>query len=194
VDAIKKRPLFVLRWLPMDPTRKTAKLASARSRRDRFAARVSELLAKSKGTKSQVKKVDIEVPASPDAPTPVAVKIKFRQRRCGNCNVLYQPVRKNQKFCTKNKGQCRKEFHRYGSSYGPLKTGLEKTIDKKCAGLRAQVAEQLRIAADVITKLEARISRIEQLCEGVQKQEAYQREFSPANVERSERRAKQNAR
>jgi hypothetical protein len=121
---------------------------------------------------------------------------KFRRRRCQNCHNLYQPTREDQKFCRDNSDpdKCRKEFYRYGSSYGPLKTGLEKAIDKKCAGLRAQVADQLRIAADVIAKLEARIARIEQLCEGIQRQEAYEREFSPANVERSERRAKQNAR
>jgi hypothetical protein len=173
---------------------KTGKSSTARSRRDRFAARVSELLAKSKVTKFQAKKVDVEVPASPDAPVPVAVKIKFRQRRCGNCNILYQPVRNNQKFCTKNKGQCRKEFHRYGSSYGPLKTGLEKTIDKKYAALRSEILDWRVTVAGCLARLEVRIARIEQVCEGVQKQEAYEREFNLSNVERSERRAKENAR
>jgi len=129
----------------------------------------------------------------PKPPAAPVAKKKWPKRRCDNCGDWFDKKRKTQKFCPKNNGACRKEFFRYGAAFGPLKLGLEKTIEKKCAGLRAQVAEQLRIAADVIAKLETRIARIEQLCEGVQKQEAYEREFSLANVERSERRAKQNA-
>lgn len=59
-------------------------------------------------------------------------KKQFKRRRCENCNVLYMPVREDQRF---DKDSCRKEFHRYGSSYGPLKTGLRKAIEEKYAEL-----------------------------------------------------------
>src|SRR5271168_4226452 len=64
----------------------------------------------------------------------------FKRRRCQNCNVLYTPTRDDQKFCRTlpDRDKCRKEFYRYGSSYGPLKTGLHKAIDKKYSVLRRE--------------------------------------------------------
>ena len=65
----------------------------------------------------------------------------FKHRRCQNCNKLYLPTREDQKFCRTlpDRDKCRKEFYRYGSSYGPLKTGLHKAIDKKCAEMQREV-------------------------------------------------------
>jgi len=67
-------------------------------------------------------------------PTPISQSKPTKRARCENCHALYHPNprRPKQKFCSEN---CRKEFHRYGSSYGPLKTGLHKAIDKKYAEL-----------------------------------------------------------
>jgi len=64
--------------------------------------------------------------------------VTFKRRRCENCNKLYLPSRIDQRFCRElpDKDKCRKEFFRYGSSYGPLKTGLHKAIDKKYDELR----------------------------------------------------------
>ncbi len=72
----------------------------------------------------------------------------FKRRRCQNCNRLYLPSRDDQKFCRElpDKDKCRKEFYRYGSSYGPLRTGLHKAIDKKYAELEASVKFRFREA------------------------------------------------
>lgn len=91
----------------------------------------------------------------------ITKKPPFKRRRCQNCNKLYLPSREDQKFCRDlpDKDKCRKEFYRYGSSYGPLKTGLHKAIDKKYAELRkgwiAEIKDQSR-----------RIDRLEAIIEG----------------------------
>jgi hypothetical protein len=41
-------------------------------------------------------------------------------------------------FCS---GQCRKQFHRYGNAYGPLKDHLEKLVEKR-------IREQVRVIID----------------------------------------------
>jgi len=73
------------------------------------------------------------------AQEPRAPKKTFKRRRCENCNRLYAPIREDQRFCQHDGDNCRKEFHRYGSSYGPLKTGLHKAIDKKYDALEASI-------------------------------------------------------
>ena len=68
------------------------------------------------------------VPTSPQqskAPTARRGRLNLEPRRCLNDHQPFQPKIRKQKFCS---DACRKEFHRYGSSYGPLKTGLEKVI------------------------------------------------------------------
>lgn len=82
-----------------------------------------------------------------------AEKKVFKRRRCQNCNKLYLPTREDQKFCRTlpDRDKCRKEFYRYGSSYGPLKTGLHKAIDNKCAELRAEFRTLKRVV-DALTK------------------------------------------
>lgn len=73
--------------------------------------------------------------------TPHSAKQPSKRRRCDNCNTLFRPGRIWAKFCSE---KCRKEFHRYGSSYGPLKTGLHKAIDKKYAELRRDTTTALQ--------------------------------------------------
>lgn len=80
----------------------------------------------------------------------------FKRRRCQNCNKLFQPIRADQKF---DSASCRKEFHRYGSSYGPLKTGLHSAIDKKYAALEKAFKQQLK---DANLELGLRLVRLEQ--------------------------------
>ena len=70
-------------------------------------------------------------------------KQKLPPRRCLNDNRPFQPKLTIQKFCT---DACRKQFHRYGSSYGPLKTGLEKAIDQRCEGIAQNVEFQIKAA------------------------------------------------
>jgi hypothetical protein len=49
------------------------------------------------------------------------------RRRCDNCGKLFPRTRTDKKFCDDN---CRKEFHRHGAAYGPIKQALEKLIEK----------------------------------------------------------------
>lgn len=94
-------------------------------------------------------------PLNPNQPQESPSKVKtFKRRRCENCNALYQPTREDQRFCRKDGDNCRKEFHRYGSSYGPLKTGLHKAIDKKYAELEKAVGNKVRgLVADIVQKV-----------------------------------------
>jgi hypothetical protein len=84
-------------------------------------------------------------PAIPPQQAP-AEKKTFKRRRCENCNKLYMPSRADQKFCRNlpDPDKCRKEFYRYGSSYGPLKTGLHKAIDKKYRELERETNATIR--------------------------------------------------
>ena len=77
------------------------------------------------------------------------------------------PTREDQKFCRSlpDRDKCRKEFYRYGSSYGPLKTGLERAIEKKYAALFREMTarfidERKRIGLG-FAELERRILTVE---------------------------------
>jgi len=52
---------------------------------------------------------------------------KLPRRRCLNCNGWFEKTRKNKKFCRK---ECKDEYNRYGSAFGPLKEWLAKYIEK----------------------------------------------------------------
>lgn len=83
---------------------------------------------------------------------------KRKRRRCENCNRLYQPIRDDQRFCRdrdpEDPNVCRKEFWRYGSSYGPLKAGLEKAITKKVADFEASTMAQIRLVKAALSLLD----------------------------------------
>jgi len=75
---------------------------------------------------------------------PPVIKV-FKRRRCRNCNALFMPAREDQVFCKETKEKhCRKDFHRYGASYGPLRSGLHRAIDKKYAELRTEMLARNR--------------------------------------------------
>ena len=82
-----------------------------------------------------------------------------KRARCENCHALYRrnPQRPKQKFCCET---CRKEFHRYGSSYGPLKTGLHKAIDKKYAALRKELIGEMSLIRLRDTHRESELKRL----------------------------------
>jgi len=94
---------------------------------------------------------------------PVNPPKPFKRRRCQNCNRLYLPSREDQKFCRElpDKDKCRKEFYRYGSSYGPLKTGLHKAIDKKYAELAKSLTFRMVPVVEALARLEVRIVKLE---------------------------------
>jgi hypothetical protein len=89
-------------------------------------------------------------------------KKTFKRRRCQNCNALYMPTREDQKFCRTlpDPDKCRKEFYRYGSSYGPLKTGLHKAIDKKCGELREEFRRLKRIVDELAEEYASHTHRV----------------------------------
>jgi len=93
-------------------------------------------------------------------PTPISQNKPTKRARCENCHALYRPNprRPKQKFCSDN---CRKEFHRYGSSYGPLKTGLHKAIDKKYADLAKDSERRYKAFMSEISDQSRRIDRVE---------------------------------
>jgi hypothetical protein len=82
---------------------------------------------------------------------PTTDSAKLRRKRCLNCNKLFVPARNvpNQKF---DKDHCRKEFHRHGSAFGPMKLGLHKAIEKKYAELEVSIKLRFREAH---TRMEA---------------------------------------
>jgi archaellum component FlaC len=72
------------------------------------------------------------------------------------------PTREDQRFCRDrdpaNASLCRQEWNRYGSSYGPLKDGLHKAIEKKYAELRADTKLAVRQLASQIDVLSSDIN------------------------------------
>lgn len=91
-------------------------------------------------------------PKQPHRARPVK-KSKMKRRRCLNDHKLFQPKLRNQKFCC---DPCRKEFHRYGSSYGPLRTGLHRAIDQKYSSLKKDLL-------DCLARLETRLLLVERV-------------------------------
>ena len=96
-----------------------------------------------------------------EAQEPRAPKKTFKRRRCENCNRLYTPIREDQRFCQHDGDNCRKEFHRYGSSYGPLKTGLHKAIEKKYADLAKDSERRYKAFMSDMSDQSRRIDRVE---------------------------------
>ena len=83
---------------------------------------------------------------------------KPRRRRCKNCGELFPKTRHNREFCS---DACRKEHHRHGGAFVPLKDACEKFINIRLAGVATELqlsrekAEQLRETAErLITGLQ----------------------------------------
>ena len=70
---------------------------------------------------------------------------KKRRKRCDNCGGFFYRNRKNQRFCKK---QCKDEFHRCGSAFGPLKDWLLKQV-------REMAFDHFRLLEERIRKLES---------------------------------------
>ena len=54
------------------------------------------------------------------------------KRKCDNCGSTYQPkqpIREGERgFCKPN---CRKEYHKHGGAFGPLRRALDKELRKR---------------------------------------------------------------
>lgn len=76
---------------------------------------------------------------------------KLRRRRCRNCDVLFQPSQETHWFHT---DQCRYEFHKHGSAFGPLKIKLEKLVVKMMRAEMQSFNETVKLLDRRITELE----------------------------------------
>jgi hypothetical protein len=70
------------------------------------------------------------------------------RRPCKNCDKKFNKIRPNHIFCS---AECKDEYRRYGSAFGPLKQFLIKLIEKS-AGERAAAATAEQFAAYVTGK------------------------------------------
>lgn len=59
----------------------------------------------------------------------------FPKKHCANCPKFFLQTKPTKRFCSDD---CRKEFNRYGSSFGKLKDKLEKMIGKEAAAIVAR--------------------------------------------------------
>lgn len=93
-----------------------------------------------------------------DGSVPTAKSAKLRRKRCLNDNKLFTPKPNvpDQKFCC---DPCRKEFHRHGSAFGPMKAGLYKAIDKKVAGIERDMRRELRLTNVALSLLNGAFKR-----------------------------------
>jgi hypothetical protein len=73
---------------------------------------------------------------------PAPEKPKFRRVRCPNCDKKFEKTKPNRKFCST---QCKNEYARHGSAFGPLKTRITTMIDRRVKELTdKKFAELLR--------------------------------------------------
>ena len=76
-------------------------------------------------------------------------KKKHPRRRCKNCEGWFDKTRKNKVYC---KPQCKTEFNRYGSAFGPLKSFLLKKIEEMSR--EHQAANVKRLIPEIIAAVE----------------------------------------
>lgn len=56
----------------------------------------------------------------------------FPRRRCHNCGKLYPLTKPNRRFCSDTgPGNCKAEYNRYGSAFGPIRDYLEKEVQRR---------------------------------------------------------------
>lgn len=71
------------------------------------------------------------------APTDPGELAKLPKKRCKNCPKFFPVTRANREFCSV---ECKDEFHRHGSAFGPLKERLTRLIETNA---RQQAGQQL---------------------------------------------------
>jgi hypothetical protein len=61
-------------------------------------------------------------------PTEPAALAKFPKSRCKNCPKFFPKTRPNREFCSED---CKNEYNRNGSAFGPLRERLTKLIERR---------------------------------------------------------------
>lgn len=83
------------------------------------------------------------------------------KRKCDNCGTLYKPKRPlwqgERGFCKDN---CRKEYHKHGGAFGPLKRALDKEIKKRIKELSPADGPR-------IDRIERRLDKLEEMLSNV---------------------------
>lgn len=67
---------------------------------------------------------------SPQAAVATPEPIRYKRKRCRNCDKKFPLTKPNRQFCTT---ACKNEYGRHGSAFGPLKIKLEKLVRKLVA-------------------------------------------------------------
>src|SRR5271154_2023750 len=97
-------------------------------------------------------------PQESPAPTP---KKKFPKKRCLNCDKKFEKTKPNRKFC---KQDCKDEYNRHGSAFGPLKTRLERIVKLEVAKrLEAAIFDHVHNLRDEIDLHHQRLYKADQL-------------------------------
>lgn len=65
---------------------------------------------------------------------------QFPRKRCKNCPKMFPKTRPNREFCSP---ACKKEFHRHGSAFGPLKETLQNLVKGWLKEFRAEIEGRL---------------------------------------------------
>jgi hypothetical protein len=91
-----------------------------------------------------------------NVPTPAQdeAKPKLKRKKCLNCDKKFELTKPNRKFCTT---ECKNEFGRHGSAFGPLKTHIETMMTRHTRALRAEVVKlqrELLLAIDRVVAIE----------------------------------------
>ena len=82
----------------------------------------------------------------PKKPTPKPVQPGKRRRCDCGCYRLYTPTRSWQRFYSR---ECRRDYHRYGTSFGSLKRdGIKRLVKEAKAAIRGEYRELLAIAVE----------------------------------------------
>lgn len=90
----------------------------------------------------------------PNVPTPVPAqpKPKLKKKRCRNCDAKFQLTKPNRKFCSTN---CKNEFARFGSAFGPLRTHIETMMTRHTKEIRGEVVKVAKDLQAAIVRIEA---------------------------------------
>jgi hypothetical protein len=79
----------------------------------------------------------------------------FPKKRCKNCPKMFPKTRANREFCSP---ACKKEFHRHGSAFGPLKETLQNLVKGWLKEFRLDTEARLDQLEKQVAMLEGRMN------------------------------------
>jgi len=100
--------------------------------------------------------------ANVPAPVQDEAKPKLKRRKCLNCDKKFEVTKPNRKFCTT---ECKNEFGRHGSAFGPLKTHIETMMTRHTKQVRIELADLVKKLDAAMPLIQARFEAIEKFLE-----------------------------